>query len=124
MPFLANIERCPRFLEYALIKIKSSSISIKKCWPGTAKLVILNEEMEDIMKVVKSLEVSCLLIKGSTQIYSQTIGYKTKQWKFGFLGILLDKLMRGCFCNVFVDFMLKGKSLAVLFFPNNKIMIK
>ena len=70
MSFLANIERCPRFPEYALIKIKSSSISIEKCWPGTAKLVILNEETEDIMKVVKSLEASDLLIKGSAQIYS------------------------------------------------------
>ena len=31
---------------------------------GTATLIISNDEMEDIMKIVKSLEDSSLLIKG------------------------------------------------------------
>ena len=30
---------------------------------GTTMLVISNEEMNDVMKIVKSLEESCLLIK-------------------------------------------------------------
>ena len=32
--------------------------------PGTTALTISNEEMDDIMKIVKSLEESGLLIKG------------------------------------------------------------
>ena len=32
--------------------------------PGTAKLIISNEEMSDIIKKVKSLEESGLLVKG------------------------------------------------------------
>ena len=34
---------------------------------GTTALVISNEEMEDIMKIVKSLEESGLLIKGISE---------------------------------------------------------
>ena len=49
---------------------------------GTTALTILNEEMEDIMKIAKSLEESVLLIKG----FSETIK------KGGFLGILLGTL--------------------------------
>ena len=42
---------------------------------GTATLIISNEEMEDIMKIVKSLEDSGLLLKG----VSETIQNKTKE---------------------------------------------
>ena len=35
----------------------------KKFWIRYAALIIPNEEMEDIMKIVKSLEKSALLIK-------------------------------------------------------------
>ena len=45
--------------------------------------------MEGILKIVKSLEAFALLIKGATQ----TIGYKTKKQRLGFLGILLGKLV-------------------------------
>ena len=34
---------------------------------GTTALIISNEEMEDIMKIVKSLEESGLLIKGTSE---------------------------------------------------------
>ena len=34
---------------------------------GTTALIILNEEMEDIMKVVKSLGESGLIIKGTSE---------------------------------------------------------
>ena len=44
---------------------------------GTTTLIICNEEMEDIMKIVKSLEESGLLIKG----VSETIQNEAKQKK-------------------------------------------
>ena len=51
-------------------------------------LVILNEEMNDIMKIVKSLDESGLLIKG----VSQTIKDEAKEQKGGFLGVLVGTL--------------------------------
>ena len=47
-------------------------------------LIISNEEMNDIMKIIKSLEVSGLLIKG----VSKTIKNEAKELKRGFLGML------------------------------------
>ena len=48
------------------------------------KLIISNEEMEDIMKIVKSLEDCGLLIKG----VSETIKYGAKEQNGRSLGIL------------------------------------
>ena len=53
---------------------------------GTPSLIISNEEIEDIMKKVKSIEESGLLIKG----ISETIKNETKEEKGGFLPILLE----------------------------------
>ena len=55
---------------------------------GTTTLIISNEEMNDIMKIVKSLEKSGLLIKS----VSQTNKNETKEQKGGFLGMLLSTL--------------------------------
>ena len=55
---------------------------------GATALIILNEEMEDIMKIVKSLQESGLLIKG----ISETIENKTKEQEGGLLPMLLGKL--------------------------------
>ena len=44
--------------------------------------------MNDIMKIIKSLEESALLIKG----VNETIKNKTKEQKRGFLRMLLDTL--------------------------------
>ena len=52
---------------------------------GSAALIISNEEMEDIMKTVKFLEESGLLIKG----INETIKNETKKQKTGFLSMLL-----------------------------------
>ena len=52
---------------------------------GTTTLIIFNEEMNDIMKMIKSLEETGLLIKG----ISKTIENKVKQQKGEFLGMLL-----------------------------------
>ena len=51
----------------------------------TATLVISNEEMNDIMKIVQALEDSDILWKGMTK----TIKNETKEQKGGFLGTLL-----------------------------------
>ena len=49
-------------------------------------LIISNEEMYDIMKIVKSLEESSLMIKG----VSEAFRIETKDQNSGFLGILLS----------------------------------
>ena len=51
-------------------------------------LTISNEEINDIMKIVKSLEESVLLIKGA----SKTIKNESKRQKGGFLGMLFGTL--------------------------------
>ena len=59
----------------------------------TTALTISNEEMEDIMKIVKSLEESGLLIKGN----SATIKNEAKEIKGGFpmlLGTLATSLLQ------------------------------
>ena len=48
---------------------------------GVATLIISNEDMDDIMKIVKSLEKSCLLIKG----VSDTLKIKKKNKGVDFL---------------------------------------
>ena len=55
---------------------------------GTTTLIISNEEMNDIMKIIKSLEESGLLIKG----VRETIKNEAKEEKGGFLSILLGPL--------------------------------
>ena len=57
----------------------------KMLWSGFITLIISNEEMNDIMKIVKSLEDSGLLIKG----VSETIKNDAKEQKGGFLSMLL-----------------------------------
>ena len=55
---------------------------------GNTTLVIWNSEMEDIIKIVKSLEDSGLLLKGVTE----TVQNEIKEQKEGFLSMLLDTL--------------------------------
>ena len=55
---------------------------------GNTTLIISNEEMNDIMKIVMTLEGSGLLIKGA----SQTIKNDAKERRRGFLVMLLDTL--------------------------------
>ena len=52
---------------------------------GTTTLIISNEEMNDIMKIVQALEDSNILLKGITK----TIENETKEQKGGYLGMLL-----------------------------------
>ena len=51
-------------------------------------MIISNDEMEDIIKIVKSLEDSGLLLKG----VSKTIQNEAKEQKGGFITTLLGRL--------------------------------
>ena len=55
---------------------------------GTTALMVSNEEMNDIMKIVQALEDSNILLKGVTK----TIKNETKDQKGGFLSMLLGTL--------------------------------
>ena len=55
---------------------------------GTTTLIISNDKMNDIMKIVQFLEDSNILLKGVTE----TIKNETKEQKGGFLGMLLGTL--------------------------------
>ena len=61
---------------------------IKKILGSETTLIISNDEMVDIMKIVKSLEDSGLLLKG----VSETIQNEVKKQKEEFLSMLLDTL--------------------------------
>ena len=55
---------------------------------GTTTLIISNDEKNDILKIVKSLENSGLLLKG----VSETFQHETKEQGGGFLSMLLGTL--------------------------------
>ena len=55
---------------------------------NTTTLIISNNEIEDIIKIVKSLEDSGLLLKGVTE----TVQNEVKEKKGGFLSMLLGTL--------------------------------
>ena len=55
---------------------------------GTTKLIIENEDMNDIMKIIEALGNSGILLKG----VSKTIESETKEQKGGFLSMLLGTL--------------------------------
>ena len=65
-------------------------------------MIISNEEMNDIMKIVQGLEDSNILLKGVTK----TIKNKTKEQKGGFLSMLLGTLGASLLGNI-----LSGKGL-------------
>ena len=69
---------------------------------GFTTLIISNEEMNDIMKIVKCLEESGLLIKG----IRETIKNETKEQKGGFLGMFLETLGASLLGNLLIG---KGK---------------
>ena len=60
----------------------------KKHGSGTTNLIIFNEEMNDITKIVQALEDSNILLKGVTK----TIEKESKEQKGGFLNMLLGTL--------------------------------
>ena len=63
---------------------------------GTTTLIIPNDEMEDIIKIVKSLEDSGLLLKG----VSEATQNEAKEQKRGFLSMLLGTLAASLLGNI------------------------
>ena len=61
------------------------SIKKKMLGSGTATLIISNDEMNDIIKIVKSLENSGVILKG----VSETIQHEAKEQRGVFLSMLL-----------------------------------
>ena len=74
-------------------------VTIQKKIYGSGTLVISSEEMEDIIKIVKSLEESRLLIKG----VSETIKNDPKEQKGGFNSILLGTLVASILGSTLTD---------------------
>ena len=84
-------------LELTAVASETDAAIHKKMFgSGTTTLIIYNEEINDIMKIVKSLEQSGLLIKG----VSQKIKNEAKEQKGGFLGMLFSTLGASLLGNI------------------------
>ena len=64
--------------------------------PSLTTLIISNDEIEDIIKIVKSLKDSGLLLKGVTE----TVQNEVKEQKGGFLSMLLGTLGASLLGNI------------------------
>ena len=71
----------------AVASATDAAIHKKMFESGNTALIISNEEMNDFMKIMKSLEESSLLTK-----FSETIKIEAKEQKRGFLSMLLGTL--------------------------------
>ena len=88
----------------AAISVVDGSIQKKMHDSGATKLIIENEDMNDIMKIIEALENSGILLKGA----SKTIDNETKEQKGGFLSMLLGTLGASLLGNLLSD----GKGIA------------
>ena len=86
MPLAKNV-LAPLGLSAAMSAI-DGSIKKKMLGSGTTTLIISNDEMDDILKIVKSVEDSNILLKG----VSETIQHKAKEQRGGFFSMLLGTL--------------------------------
>ena len=86
MPLAKNV-LAPLGISAAMSAI-DGSIKKKILGSGATTLMISNDEMNDILKIVKSLENSGLILKG----VSETIQHEAKEQRGGFLGMLLGTL--------------------------------
>ena len=75
-------------LGLAAASATDAAIDKKMFGSSIATLIMSNEEINDIMKIVKLLEVSDLLIKG----VSETIKNEAKEQEDGFVSVLLGTL--------------------------------
>ena len=69
----------------------------KKIHGSGVKLIIEQEDMNDIMKIIEALENSGILLKGVTK----TIENETKEQRSGFLSMLLGTLWASLLGNLF-----------------------
>ena len=74
--------------EYIKKILGSWWIHKKRLGHDNTTLIISNDEIGDIIKIVKSLEDSGLLLKGVTETFQNEV----KKQKVGFLGMLLGTL--------------------------------
>ena len=89
MPLLKSVIKPPGLLGLTAASSAIDAGVQKKIYGyGTTTLVNLNEEINDIMKIVQALEDSNNLLKGVTK----TIKNETKEQKGGFLSTLLGIL--------------------------------
>ena len=72
----------------AVVSATDAAINKKFLGSGTTTLIISNNEIQDILKIVKSLEDSGILLKGVIE----TIKDEAKEPKGGFLSMLLGTL--------------------------------
>ena len=82
-------------------------------------LIISNNEIEDIIKIVKSLEDSGLLLKGVTE----TVQNEVKKQKGGFLSMLLGTLVASLLGNLLTGKGINRAGMGVLRagYGNNKM---
>ena len=100
MPLAKNV-LAPLGLTAAMSAIDGSIQ--KKIHGSGVKLIIEQEDMNDIMKIIKALENSGILLKGVTK----TIENETKEQRGGFLGMLLGTLGASLLGNLLAS----GKSI-------------
>ena len=86
MPLAKNV-LAPLGISTAM-SANDGSIKKKMLGSGVTILIISNDEMNNILKIVKSLENSGLLLKG----VSETIQHEAKEQRGGFLSMLLGTL--------------------------------
>ena len=86
----------------AAASVIDAGIQKKNHGSGTTTLIISNEEINDIIKVVQALDDSNILLKGFTKI----IKNETKEQKGGFLSMLLGTLRASLLGNL-----LSGKGI-------------
>ena len=84
---LAKTVLAPLGISAAMSAI-DGNIKKKMLGSGMATLIISNDEMNDILKIVKSLENSGVLLKG----VSETVQHEAKEQRGGFLSMLLGTL--------------------------------
>ena len=95
MPLAKNV-LAPLGLTAAMSAIDGS---IQKKIHGSGfKLIIEQEDMNDIMKIIEALENSGILLKGVTK----TIENETKEQRGGFLGMLLGTLGTNLLGNLLI----------------------
>ena len=95
MPLAKNV-LAPLGISAAMSAI-DESIKKKMLGSGVTTLIISNDEMDDILKIVKSLENSGLLLKG----VSETIQHEAKEQRGGFLSMLLGTLGASLLGDIF-----------------------
>ena len=100
LPLLKSVIK--PFAMLGLTAVTDAAINKKILGSGTTTLIISNNEMNDILKIVKSLEDSGVLLKG----VSETIKNEAKEQKGGFLSMLLGALGASLLGN-----MLAGKEV-------------